>query len=188
MIGIIDESAPIQKDGQVIYTLSLVVTSSQSVETLQTYLISTLNRKNPFHWAEEGIETKRKFITSLASKNLRIHVFSAITNKSTQEYARAELFRERLLPSANFDGVGELIIEQRSPRQNSFDRATIKNWYRTHKFKMPEINHVNKDNPLTWLADATSGVWSDVLMGRSDRSFETMASNRQLIHVWWQQN
>lgn len=29
MIGIIDESAPIQKDGQVIYTLSLVVTSSQ---------------------------------------------------------------------------------------------------------------------------------------------------------------
>jgi hypothetical protein len=188
MYGVIDESAPFISDGQVIYTLALIVLNSADALAIQEDLVSLLNRKNPFHWAEEGPITKRKFITDVSSRNFRIHVCAAFTAQSKQEFARTELLRERLLPSADYDGVNELIIESRSPNQNSHDRAVINNWFREHKLKLPKISHVQKENALTWLADAASGVWSDVLMGRSDGSFETLANNRQLAHSWWQQS
>ena len=96
------------------------------------------------------------------------------------------LLRERLLPSAVHDGVTKLVIENRSHSQDNDEKAIVRDWFRSTKHKMVDIQHVSKQMPLTWLADAASGIWSDTLIGRGEGSLEKLANSRRLAYAWWQ--
>lgn len=186
MIGIVDESTPFMPNGQIAYALALIVVESQVAARLGSGLPVVLNRTRPFHWAKEGKVIRNNLIFQMTSTDLRIHVCAALTTSANQATARDILLSQRLLPSAVHDGVEKLVIEHRSHTQDGAERAFVRDWFRSSKHRMPEIEHVAKDNPLTWLADAASGIWSDALIGRGEGSLEKLANSMRLAHAWWQ--
>lgn len=186
MIGVIDESTPFCENGRVAYSLALVVFPKVDSDNLRWDLSNILNRKRPFHWADEGDRVRSNLISNMTKFPIRVHVCAALTSSKQQEEARRSLFSERLLPSMAFEGVTDLLIEQRSAAQDAKDRLLVRDWCRSIRAKMPSIVHVGKENPFTWFADAASGIWSDNLLGRGDGSLSLLANNQKLIHAWWE--
>ena len=69
-----------------------------------------------------------------------------------------------------------LCIETRSTAEVNQDLRSIRNWYRDHRLRCPAIEFADKSEPLTWLADAASGIWADALIGRDRHLPELIAS------------
>lgn len=116
-------------------------------------------------------------VASLVDRPLRLCVAATRCAPRDQTAARAQLFDEILLPFAFRLGVTGFVLEQRSNAENHADGRSIWNWYRPTPERIPTFRHVGKTEPLTWLADAVSGIWSDAILGRSDGMLERLAAS-----------
>lgn len=67
------------------------------------------------------------------------------------------------------------MIEQRSRRENDWDRQQIRSWFRDRRLQFAGIEHVEKAEPLAWMPDAVAGIWSDVVLGRGSGFTEQLA-------------
>jgi hypothetical protein len=187
LIGIIDESTPHSLDGRVFYSLALIILERSVADILKVDLPYMLSRKKPFHWADEGPQIKGKIVERIRASEVKIHLAAALVVPANQSQARSDLYENRPLPCAVHGGVTDFIIEGRSHSQNNAETQFIRNWYRQEKISMPNISHDSKDSPLTWVADASAGIWSDVLLGRGEGALEKLANHRRVVHAWWQE-
>lgn len=169
MIGVIDESTPwLDLDTKkLIYALAMVVGPHALLESASQRLRARLNRRRPFHWeADTGPVVRGIVLDELCNEGLQIVVAAAVCGPSTQTAVRRHLIEERLLPVAFELGVEALVIERQSRSEDDVDKRSIRNRSRQQHRWRPEVNHVDKSDSRTWLADAASGLWSDALLGR----------------------
>lgn len=116
---------------------------------------------------------------------MAFHVAAAAAAPSKQAAARARLLEQVLSPIASAAGTNRLIIEQQSQAEDDEDRRVIRNWFREERVRCPDIRHAEKSDPMVWTADATAGLWSDLLLGREGRWFEHLAQRRRMAHASW---
>lgn len=92
-----------------------------------------------------------------------------------------------LLPSAFENGATRLVIERRSRTEIEADVRTVRDWSRTNgQAWRPAIDHVDKNEPLTWLADAASGLWSDALLDRDRGVLAPLVGSRRIRSATWE--
>jgi hypothetical protein len=181
VIGVIDESTPFDADGQVVYAMALVCVPGDDVPELSSFLVAALRRTRPFHWERDrGSDVRSKVVASLGARPLRLCAAAARCAPREQATVRALLLDEVLLPFAFRVGVTGFVLEQRSNSENEADGRSIRNWYRPTPERIPTFRHVGKTEPLTWLADAVSGIWSDAILGRGDGMLERLAASGNL--------
>ena len=187
MIGIIDESTPwLTTDRtRVLYALALVIVADPT--DIAARVTARLNRARPFHWeSDTGPNVRRHLIDELAAVNGGTVLAAATCTPPGQTATRRELLQRHLMPVAAELGVIGLVIERRSQRENEHDTRAIRDWVRSEQLSWrPSISHVGKDDPLTWLADAAAGVWSDTLLQRSNGHIETLVGARTVRHAAW---
>jgi hypothetical protein len=73
--------------------------------------------------------------------------------------------------------VNSLVIERRSRAENELDGRLIRDWFRPTSQRIPGYQHVDKTEPLTWLADAASGVRSDALLNRCNGNLDRIVAS-----------
>ncbi len=78
-------------------------------------------------------------------------------------------------------------IESRSNAENHQDATTIRDWCRAGRRRCPTFEFVDKTAPVTWLADAASGMWADTLRGMPC-GIERLAIAGRLTQVTWRPN
>jgi hypothetical protein len=182
VIGIIDESTPVDRDGRVVYALALVLIDGAAVATVAADLRATLRRSRPFHWERDrGGDVRRRMIDQLINSNVRMAFGASVCDPRGQSAAREVLLDRVLFPVAYEHSVSQLWIEQRSRNENLADGRTVRNWWRPTEQRIPNFVHVDKQHPLAWLADIGSGVWSDALLGRSGGSLERLVAGRVVL-------
>jgi hypothetical protein len=94
-----------------------------------------------------------------------------------------------LLPAAFENSVTRLLIERPSRAENEADVRTVRDWSRTNgQAWRPAIDHVDKNEPLTWLADAVSGLWSDALLDRDRGVLAPLVGSRRIRSATWEPN
>lgn len=192
MIGIIDESTPwLTNDrSEVLYSLALVVIAAEIDDEVRVRLRANLNRKRPFHWESDGGPNVRSTVTGeLATSASAVVVAAAGCRPREQAETRRDLLVRLLLPAAFENGVTRLVIERQSRAENEADVRTVRDWSRTNgQAWRPEIDHVDKNEPLTWLADAASGLWSDALLDRDRGVLAPLVGSRRIRSATWEPN
>jgi hypothetical protein len=189
MIGIIDESTPWLTDDrdEVLYSLALVVIADELHDDVGTRLRSSMNRKRPFHWESDvGPKVRAKLIDELTECASAIVVAAAGCQRKDQTETRRSLLDRLLLPAAFESVVPQLVIERQSRAENEADVRTVRDWSRaSSRGWRPMIDHVDKIEPLTWLADAASGLWSDALLDRDRGALAPLVGSRLIRSATW---
>jgi len=178
LTAVIDESSPQRADGTVVYVLAAVIVDTDECTTISTELQALFPRRRPFHWeADKGPIVRDRMVDFMISKQLRLYVAGAmVTAPKQQNRTREALLQRRLLTAVSELDVHRLCIETRSTAEVNQDLRSIRNWYRDHRLRCPAIEFADKSEPLTWLADAASGIWADALIGRDRHLPELIAS------------
>jgi hypothetical protein len=189
VIGIIDESTPwlTAEHDQVLYALALVVAPIAGDDGTGDQLRSSLNRKRPFHWeSDTGPNVRRLIVGKLIATSTFVVVAAATCRRKEQMAMRSELLTQNLLPAAEHFGVIRLVVERQSRRENEADVRTVRDWPRAqHRGWRPVIEHVDKNEPLTWLADAASGLWSDALLNRDRGHLAPLIGSGRVTSATW---
>lgn len=189
MIGIIDESTPwLTSDrDEVLYAIALVVIADDLGDEVGVHLRTNLNRKRPFHWESDvGPNVRAKLIDELTASASVIVVAAAGCERKDQTETRRSLLDRSLLPAAFESGVKRLVIERQSRAENETDVRTVRDWSRANgRGWRPTIDHVDKNVPLTWLADAASGLWSDALLDRDRGVLAPLVGARLIRSATW---
>ncbi len=192
MIGIIDESTPWLSDdrSEALYSLALVVIAGEIENEVGVRLRSKLNRKRPFHWeSDAGPNVRSTIIDEITANVTSVVVAAAGGRPKDQTETRRGLLTRLLLPGAYENGVTRLVIERQSRAENEADVRTIRDWSRTSgQGWRPTIDHVDKNEPLTWLADAASGLWSDALLDRDRGVLAPLIGSRRIRSATWEPN
>lgn len=187
-LAVIDESTPAYSPGKVVYSMALAIVLPEDVVAVRSRLIASLRRRRPLHWESEGAVVRQRVIREVCDLPIVVHVASLIVAGNAQPSARSDLLHERLLPLAGQAGAGRLVIERRSKAEDNRDRQEIRTWFRNSDYRLTGIEHVAKDEPLTWVSDALAGVWSDVVLGRGEGHLDALFASGALQSSWqgWQ--
>lgn len=186
MIGVIDESVLEVGAATVVYSLAIVTIDNGSATALSAALGAAFPRKAPFHWERDhGAPTRRRMINEMCAAPLEIHVAAAIVRHDQQDLAREWLLGTWLLPSSARRGVGTLMIERRAALQDGRERRFVRNWYRDAGPRMPQTEHISKEERLGWVADAAAGLWSDYVVGRNADWLDLLFSARRVGLTFW---
>lgn len=178
MIGVIDESTPWFRPDRsvVLYTIALVIIDDQSGPSAR--LQAGLNRRRPFHWESDPGTNVRAVLVDELCASVRVVVAARPCHPADQTAVRRQLLETVVLGLAYDIGVNGLVFERQSRAENERDVRTVRDWARAgRRAWRPTIEHVGKDQPTTWLADAAAGIWSDVLLGRPSGHLERVAAN-----------
>lgn len=151
-------------------------------------LVANLNRKRPFHWESDlGPNVRAILSGELSSSIVALVVAAAGCRPRDQAATRRSLLSRRLLPAAFDSGVTQLVIERQSRAENEADVRTVRDWSRaTRRGWRPKITHVDKTEPLTWLADAASGLWSDAILKRDRGVLASIVGSQRLRSATWE--
>lgn len=190
MIGVIDESTPWLTDERdvVLYSIALVVISPRVADEIGVRLVANLNRKRPFHWESDlGPNVRATVTNELSSSSFALIVAAAGCRPREQAATRRSLLSRHLFPAAFDGGVTQLMIERQSRAENEADVRTVRDWSRaTRRGWRPSINHVDKTEPLTWLADAASGLWSGAILDRDRVVLASIVGTQRLRSATWE--
>jgi hypothetical protein len=171
VIAVVDESTP-EGHGGVFYVVTAGIIIEEEPDTARAVLrkaIAGSRRTRPFHWHKEGPAARNAMCEAVDQLGVVAHVtVGHPTARHGQEKARALAFRH-VLPRLLADGVDEVLIEQRSERQDQRDRSVILDVLQAEG-RAGDLAYqwVPKTEPLVWIADALGGVMSDYLLGRDD--------------------
>jgi hypothetical protein len=166
VIGILDESTPFDVDGRVVYAVAMVLLRVEDRAEVESLVARSFDRRRPFHWERDrGVEVRGRMLSLLESAPIEIVVGAIRCGTRGQAEARAVLLDTVVFPEAS-RRVHSLVIERRSRAENELDGRLIRDWFRSTSQRIPGYEHVDKSEPLTWLADAASGIWSDALLHR----------------------
>jgi hypothetical protein len=143
-VGVIDDGSPSFDAEHVVYTMAPVVLNDDDEDRVRQSLTATMNRTRPLHWEGEGRMVKQRFVDELCRLPITAHVCATIVRRNQQQQARAMLLREHLLARAGEAGAGQLLIEQRSKRENDRDRRDVRDWFRSSPHRFDGISHVAK--------------------------------------------
>lgn len=184
MIAVIDESAP-EGGGGVFYVVTAGIVIDEDPDTARAVLrkaIEGTDRTRPFHWHREGPTARTAMCAAIEQLGVVAHVtVGHPTARHGQEKARALAF-ERVIPRLLADGVDEVLIEQRSTRQDERDKRVILDILNLEG-RTGELAYrwVPKTEPLVWIADALGGVMFEYLLGRDHAGrFEQLTTSRCL--------
>jgi hypothetical protein len=184
MIGIIDESTPFDREGRVVYTTALVVIRLEEAAAITSAIRNSLARSRAFHWERDrGSDVRGTMLGLLTSLAMDVCVAACRCGQREQPFTRSLLLEQVLMPHALRLGVTSFVIERRSRSENEADGRLIRDWYRPTPRRIPAFRHVDKSEPLTWLADAAGGVWSDALLGRSAGNLERIVASGRLARA-----
>ena len=178
LTAVIDESSPQRPDGTVVYVLAAVILDTDECATISTELQALFPRRRPFHWeADKGPVVRDRMVDFIIDKQLRLYVAGAtVTAPKRQNQTREALLQRRLLFATSELEVHRLCIETRSTAEVNQDLRSIRNWYREHRLRCPALGFADKSDPMTWLADAASGIWADALLGRDRHLLRLIAA------------
>ena len=183
VLGVVDESSPpFGTDGSVVYVVALAVLRRSQIDAVGSAMVHLLDRRRPLHWEREGTVVRERVVDQLCRLPVRLAAFAKITARASQNAVRRELFERQLLPAAVRLGVDELRIETRSEAENNQDRQTVRSWFRDEHHRIPTVVFATKEDPLTWIADATAGIVSDALLDRDHRYLDRLIVSHQLVH------
>lgn len=186
VICVIDEAAP-EVNGTMMYLVVGAVMLADEATARAAMLGVTAGRKRLFHWADEGIEKRSAMAAAAAQVGALAHGFEQACGRRGQEHARKAVL-DPALTWAVANGALHIIIESRSQRQDTRDKATVKATMRRLGVppNVPRVDWRPKSEPLLWLADATAGVLRErYVPSKNDgpsRQLET-ATNLAVIYV-----
>jgi hypothetical protein len=109
-------------------------------------------------------------------------------DRKQQQQARSRLLSERLLPAAGEAGAEVFLIERRSEQEDNRDKQEIRSWFRSSSFRFSSIEHVPKSEPLAWLSDALSGMWTDIVLERGESFAWDLFGTGTLRSIWQDRN
>jgi hypothetical protein len=179
VIGVVDESTPFDVDGRVVYSVAMVLLKLEDRAEVESLVARSFDRRRPFHWERDrGVEVRGRMLSLLESAPIEIVVGAIRCGTRGQAEARAMLLDRVVFPEVS-GRVSSLIIERRSRAENELDGRLIRDWFRSTSQRIPGYEHVDKTEPLTWLADAASGVWTDALLNRCDGNLERIVASRR---------
>jgi hypothetical protein len=181
VIGVLDESTPFDVDGRVVYAVAMVLMRVEDRAQVESLVARSFDRRRPFHWERDrGVEVRSRMLSLLESAPIGIVVGAVRCGTRGQAEARALLLDRVVFPEVS-GRVSSLIIERRSRAENELDGRLIRDWFRLTSQRIPGYEHVDKTEPLTWLADAASGVWSDALLNRCGGNLERIVASGRLV-------
>ncbi len=181
MIGVLDESTPFDVDGSVVYAVAMVLVRVEDRAAVESLVARIFDRRRPFHWERDrGVEVRGRMLSLLESAPIEIVVGATRCGTRGQAEARAVLLDRVVFPEAS-GRVNSLVIERRSRAENELDGRLIRDWFRPTSQRIPGYEHVDKTEPLTWLADAASGIWSDALLNRCGGNLERIVASGRLV-------
>jgi hypothetical protein len=181
VIGVVDESTPFDVDGRVVYSVAMVLLKLEDRAEVESLVARSFARRRPFHWERDrGVEVRGRMLSLLESAPIEIVVGAIRCGTRGQAEARAMLLDRVVFPEVS-GRVSSLIIERRSRAENELDGRLIRDWFRSTSQRIPGYEHVDKTEPLTWLADAASGVWTDALLNRCGGNLERIVASRRLV-------
>lgn len=180
MIRVVDESTPFDIDGRVVYAVAIVLVTVEDRQMVQSSTERSFDRRRPFHWERDrGSDVRARMLKLLTSAPVEIVLAATRCETRRQAEARARLFGEVVF-QAVVGRVTSLVIERRSRAENEHDGRVIRDWFRPTPQRIPSYDHVDKTDPLTWLADAASGAWSDALLNRGAGNLECLIGSGRL--------
>lgn len=180
VIGVVDESTPFDVDGRVVYAVAVVLVAFEDRQMVQSSIERSFDRRRPFHWERDrGGDVRARMLELLTSVPVEIVVAATRCETRRQTGARERLFDEVIFPAV-VGRVTSFVIERRSRAENERDGRVIRDWFRPTPQRIPSYDHVDKTDPLTWLADAASGIWSDALLNRGAGNLERLIGSGRL--------
>jgi hypothetical protein len=180
MIAAIDETTP-EGNGGVFYVITAAILLNDRGETSRKLQEVTGPRSRPFHWSQEGSQTRTRMVDLLCELGvLAIPWVHYPTGRKQQESARQKLLSEATVQLLG-DGVDELIIETRDApgkgwtSQDARDEQTLRDTLRSLGLGPEALSWSwqPKSEPLLWACDAICGAVREFLLGDSE-AFEQL--------------
>jgi hypothetical protein len=166
----------------------MVVVDHADIDQLVGTIAACFARRRPFHWdSDKGSTNRRRMVDDvMVASRIRVCVDATLADHRHQEHTRHQLLCTYLLPVAARIGVTEFATESRTDTDNHRDVREIRNWYRTAGPMCPQMRFANKTDPLTWVADAAAGIWSDVVLDRPGEGwFTALATKQRITQATW---
>ena len=160
MFAALDETYP-SLPGGTAYVLAAAVLGAERDDVRQAArdVIAQPGRMRPFHWHEEGPLALDRMVDCLQQVGaVAVVCVHRPTAGNQMDRARAAAL-ETLIPPLIAEGISELLIEARGPKEDRRDQATILDTF--NALEQPgafAYGWHSKAEPIVWFADAICGA------------------------------
>jgi hypothetical protein len=160
-------------DGSGAYILAAAMLPAEECDSARSAMAAIRRTHRRFHWRDETDSDRHKAVELVAGlPALHLVVVGVRLDKRRQERARRYCLR-RLLFELNAAGVGQILLEGRSPQLNKWDIEAV-DAFRTQGVIPPDrptVTHAHpQDETLLWVPDIVAGATRAAISG--DASFQ----------------
>lgn len=172
-VAYLDESMRQRRDGSGLYVLAAAILATEDTDGVREAVRKLANpRHRRVHWRDAEPDERRDLIAAVAElAALHVVVVGVRLDLRRQERGR-RLCLHRMLWELENAGVGNVLLETRTPKLNATDSRAVAAW-RAQKALSPQlrIDFVYPSaEPLVWLPDIVAGAVS-VARGDGDDQY-----------------
>ena len=142
------------------YLICATVLSAKDQEMLRPHLSKfLLPGQVKFHWSKESRARRLKVLELIATLENLVVVVSHVgeIRRNDERYRRKCL--ETLYSELEIESVANVVLENRSTRQDLSDRKHILALQSSGRFKMIRMTHASgSSEPLVWISDSVLGA------------------------------
>lgn len=180
LVAAVDETVA-ELQGGVTYVLAAVIFDEAQLarEDIQAL---TADRTRPFHWHKEGPTTRKAAVGLIDAHAIATKILARRAGRQAQTAARATLLG-RLATELAAEGVGHVVIESRSQREDGRDRAVILNSFHERTTRPFSYDWRTKAEPLLWYPDALAGLAREHLTDGQSSGFSHLQSTLTVTDV-----
>ncbi|WP_144784020.1 hypothetical protein [Microbacterium sp. BH-3-3-3] len=179
----VDESSAVRSHTRQEYLIGAALIPLEACDTIREELRSlALPGQVKLHWTDESESRRRAIVSRIAE----LDPMTVVVTHLSERMKKNERCRRKCLEALYHDMVAmevfELLLEDRSPSQNSRDRQHIVALQGQGLDRRVRIAHKRGgDEPLLWIADVLLGAINSAELGQS-KHLETLQASLMLRH------